>query len=156
MHTFSRKLAVRASRRGNQAGITMTEIIFGLVVIASLTIFLLPRMVNTLGKTDLELATQEVVGLATAIKQYRRINGNYASISLSELATKGYQINPFSGTNTANVYGVAVVLAPQAQNKEAKLDYSATQDSECQQLKARVENFGTATCAGLKLSLVLK
>lgn len=144
-------------QKARQRGITMIEITAGLVIIALLAIFLVPRVGALLAKTKVETGVQELTLLVTAFEQYRVVEGSYGLISFENLEGGGYHIEPFGEDNDKNAYGQAIEFGPASAGATTfNLTYSAGADNQadCTQIETRIKklspvNEGTACNAGV-------
>ncbi len=154
--------------RNPESGFTLIELSVALVVIGIVAIFLAPKITNIFGKTQIELANQELISLVTAAVSYRNLNGNYAGLGTSAttaaqglgvLANNGYYIAPFTGNgNSENAYGAVTSLVEDAAPATATLTYTTDEAAQCNQLIDRVEDMGdvgTPSCATTVLTVPL-
>lgn len=143
----------------NQRGISFLELTIGLIILSAFAIFLVPRLSGLLGKSNIEIAQQEIVSIVTASEQYRRVNSTFVGLSFATLDTGGYHIEPFSATNTTNVYGDAMTLAAAGSpvGSQASLGYTTSTNGSCQQLLNRNDNLfdqAAVSCAGVVLTIL--
>ncbi len=149
----------RAPRRVH--GWISIEVGVAIAFVAIMLFFLGPRIPEMFASGRTEQAFTEVNDLILAAERYRSVNGNYASISIFELGSKGYgfsqQINTNGGNVAAagtagdNVYGLAMQVAAASPNTDGTITYTFTDPEPCQQVLARIENYpqvkGTPACA---------
>ncbi len=86
-------------------------------------------------------AVTEVMLLASAGQQYRQVNGSYTGISVTALATNGYNVGSLATGTGDNVYGMNSAMASASSNTDVRLSYAADDRPSCNVIRQRVTSF---------------
>ena len=154
--------ASQPKRLARSSGLTLPELLIYVAILATTSIFLATQFANLTAGTQIERGFSEIEKIRAAAIVYRSSprHTNYTGISISSLATGGYNIRPFSDGANENAFGRSVIIAPTQNNADANLTYETDNDTACQQLIERYTDVqgiaSTPTCAGDTLTLVLE
>jgi len=118
-------------------GISMMELLIWLAVFAGVAVFVSSQATNLFGGATVERAYAEIEKVKTAAETYRRSlvqAGLYTNISITRLATRGYNVDPLTTGTNQNTYGLTVAIASAAANTDATLTYELGNVPDCTQM----------------------
>ena len=155
--------AATVMTRPAQPGISLVEILVWLAVLAFVGVFAATQFTNIMGGSRLEFAFQEIQKVKAAAENYRMTpaqGGLYTNLSVTRLAARGYNVEPFNTGTNENVYGLNVTLAAANSNTDATLTYQTPAAEDCNQLIDRFTNTtgvkGLPSCTTGTLTLSLE
>ncbi len=138
----------------HQQGLTILELLTYVTVLAIAGVFIAAQADNIQSGTQVERAYAEIDKVKNAALAYRDLNvGDFGSISMTNLSTDGYNIDPFSDGLLENTYGLDVTITQNTtNNSQADLVYDFPHSKDCNQLKLRFDPatdqlIDSATCA---------
>lgn len=150
------------SRLSQVCGLTLPELLIYVAILATTSIFLATQFANLTAGTQLERGFTEIEKIRAAAIVYRSSPRHigYTGVSISALASGGYNIKPFSTGTNENTFGRSVTIMPTQNNTDATLTYETDSDSACQQLIERYTGVqgvvGAPTCASDTFTLTLE
>lgn len=128
-----------------QRGLTMTEMLGALAVVAILIAVAVPFINGAIAKTRLQQAYVEINDLLIAGEQYRAQNGGYGTgataVTVTRLVSRGYLTRPdvTDGTNE-NVYGLSMAMATAAGGDRATVTYGFPDGEACLQMRDALDD----------------
>ena len=127
------------AKRG-QRGFSLVEVGVFLGIVAIVGIALAPQIGGMFDKNNINQAQTQMTHLVLAAQEYRNINGDYLSISITELHNRGYQVSPFgTGTAAKNAFGITgVQITPDNTGATADLTYPTGEEELCKQTSDRI------------------
>lgn len=145
-----------------QRGVSIIELLLWLSVFAGVAIFAATQFTNITAGAKIERAYAEVEKIKAAALAYRSSpihKGLFTDITITVLATKGYNVRPLTTGNGQNVYGRDVTIVSASANKDATITYQTGSNDACQQLIERFTDAagitGAPTCATTTLTLTV-
>lgn len=151
-----------------QTGVTLPELGLYVGVLAILGVIIAASYGNVQAGIKVEAAYGEVVKLMSAAQAYRAAparSGSYAGVSVTVLATDGYNVRPFTTGTAQNAYGLTTTVAAAGTpaGSDATLTYQVGIAADCEQLEERFNGVagvkGAPTCgtaAPITLTMTLE
>ena len=146
-------------------GYSIVELLVVLGIVAAALIFVANMAGGAASGQQVEQAFSEQQLIKNAAQSYRRAPahaGSYAGISITQLSTDGYNVEPFVSGVNQNAYGMTVAIAPAGTpaGADATLTYATDDAGDCNQMIDRWTGIagikGTPTCTTNTLTLTLE
>lgn len=145
------------------AGITLMELLVYAAILAVVAMGILASTSNVFSGQRVEEATREIERVKLAAEAFRRAPaqaGLYTGITVTILANRGYNVEPFTTGTNQNAYGLTTTIAPAASNTDATLTYAFDNAEDCAQMIDRYTGVTgvktTPTCTTNTLSITLE
>ncbi|MEO0367211.1 MAG: hypothetical protein AAF197_00340 [Pseudomonadota bacterium] len=134
----------------NNQGFTAIEYVAIVAAIAIATIAVVSASSGFFSSSKKNSAILEVSKIVNAAKLYRIANNDYTSITVQQLVSEGYDVEPFTDGDDENAYGLDVDLTSINANADVRLTYDTDSNAACASLKARygesADGITTAFC----------
>jgi len=144
-------------------GFSLVEllVVLGIVALAAVFVANLAGTAESAQKVDRAFTELRIV--KNAAQSYRTSpaqRGQFTNISITQLATRGYNVEPFTTGTNENAYGLTITVAPAAAGADGTITYATDNAADCNQLIDRWTNItgikGTPVCATNTLTLTLE
>lgn len=143
---------VKAAMR-KQAGITVPQILIGLLIIALIGAAIVSVLAPQVANVRMDNAFNEIYNINTAVQKMKAYKGNYEPLtSFAVLAQRGY-VDRYTTGVSENYFDGTVTVVSANENLDATLTYELLNGEDCLNMVDRAEAFpgivpGTASCAG--------
>ena len=138
-------------KKASIQGFTAIEYVAIVAAIAIATIAVVSASSGFFSSSKKNSAILEVSKIVNAAKLYRIANNDYSGIAMDEMASNGYDIEPFTDGIAENAYGLNVDVDPTAGNADALMKYDTDGNAACASLKSRygesADGVASAFCA---------